>query len=126
MCARFLNIPFRFKSLPSLQRNTGQARFSGETSFSETNEVNHGSYGALLFDERWKSKRHEILQRDNYMCRICKESKNLHVHHRQYHYIRSANQFKPPWEYTSNLLITLCSNCHSRGHNKFKVPNIQI
>jgi hypothetical protein len=24
------------------------------------------------------------------------------------------------------LLITLCESCHSRGHNKYKVPTITI
>jgi hypothetical protein len=86
----------------------------------------HGTYGALLFDSRWKSKREEIIKRDQYACVICKGKEGLQVHHRQYHFIVRENQFKLPWDYDDYLLISLCELCHKRGHNKFKVPTINI
>lgn len=85
----------------------------------------HGTYGALLFRAEWRAKREEILKRDK-NCVICKSSSSLQVHHRQYHFIVRENKFKLPWEYSGNLLITLCENCHKRGHSKFKVPTINI
>jgi 5-methylcytosine-specific restriction endonuclease McrA len=84
--------------------------------------TNHGGYGATLLDQRWKDKRKEILVRDNFMCLVCKSEKSLHVHHRQYHFSKSQGQFKNPWEYSNNLLITLCEKCHKRGHNLYNVP----
>ena len=84
----------------------------------------HGSYGALLFKPEWKAKREEILIRDNHTCVICKNNNNLQVHHRQYHFILEKNQFKLPWQYAENLLVTLCESCHKIGHRKFKVPII--
>jgi hypothetical protein len=86
----------------------------------------HGTYGAFLFRPEWKAKREEILIRDAYSCIICKGSLKLQVHHRQYHFIVRENKFKLPWEYSGNLLITLCESCHKRGHSKFKVPTINI
>ena len=86
----------------------------------------HGTYGALLFDQRWITKRAEILLRDNHQCVICSRQENLQVHHRQYHYVKALEQFKAPWDYDNNLMITLCEQCHSRGHDKFKVPNVYI
>ena len=86
----------------------------------------HGTYGALLFDPRWKEKRQVILARDNNSCVICKKQEKLQVHHRQYHFIKALEKFKSPWDYHNDLLITLCDSCHQRGHNKFKVPNIYI
>lgn len=86
----------------------------------------HGSYGALLFDERWKEKRNIILARDNGQCVICGLNVELQVHHRQYHYVAALKKFQPPWEYPDNMLITLCNSCHQRGHSKFKVPIIYI
>ena len=86
----------------------------------------HGTYGALLFKPEWRAKRAEILQRDNHTCSICYGSEDLQVHHRQYHFIASLNQFKLPWDYPDYLLITLCESCHKRGHSKFKVPTISI
>ncbi len=86
----------------------------------------HGTYGALLFTPQWRARREEILNRDNYRCTICKENSGLQVHHRQYHFLVTKNQFKLPWEYSGNLLITLCESCHKRGHGKFKVPTINI
>ncbi|SER07758.1 HNH endonuclease [Pedobacter rhizosphaerae] len=86
----------------------------------------HGSYGALLFDRRWKDKRLSILERDNKRCVICDFNENLQVHHRQYHYIEMSKKFKVPWDYPDKLLITLCNSCHQRGHSQYKVPIIHI
>ena len=86
----------------------------------------HGSYGELLFRPEWRARREEILQRDNHSCVVCSGSDGLQVHHRQYHFVVRQNQFKLPWDYPDNLLITLCNSCHNRGHKKFKVPTINI
>lgn len=88
--------------------------------FSET----HGSYGALILHPNWKAKRKEIIERDLFKCVICSSGEDLHVHHRQYHFIKATQKFKVPWDYPNHLLITLCSTCHGRGHSKFKVPSI--
>lgn len=86
----------------------------------------HGSYAALILHPNWKSKRNEVIERDQYKCVICSSSKELQVHHRQYHFIIAAKKFKAPWDYPGHLLITLCSSCLARGHSKFKVPSINI
>ena len=115
----------RYNSL----RNTRYHVYTqGEEGFTEANDehVEHGTYGALLFDKRWIAKRQEILQRDNRSCVICRTVDGLQVHHRQYHYIRALKQFKSPWDYDNELMITLCERCHSKGHSKFKVPNIYL
>ncbi|MGN8035811.1 HNH endonuclease [Chitinophaga sp. 22321] len=90
------------------------------------NAKSHGSYGALLFHPNWKAKRKEILHRDMHRCVHCSSDKDLQVHHRQYHFIASEQKFRLPWEYPGHLLITLCESCHSKGHNKYKVPTITI
>ncbi|WP_220235584.1 HNH endonuclease [Winogradskyella arenosi] len=83
---------------------------------------NHGSYGALLFDKRWRDKRLRIIARDEGVCRVCKNAENLEVHHRQYHFFSKNRKFKKPWAYKDDLLITLCKNCHQKGHQLYKVP----
>jgi len=106
------------------QPNTKENRMSDQASGPAS--MTHGSYGALLFHPRWKSKRKEILTRDGHQCIHCKSDKTLQVHHRQYHFIVSQQKFRLPWEYPDHLLITLCESCHNRGHNKYKVPTINI
>jgi len=86
----------------------------------------HGTYGALLLHPKWKERRKQILLRDNNKCVNCSTDSTLEVHHRQYHFIIATKQFKPPWDYTDNLMITLCKRCHQRGHYKYKVPTINI
>lgn len=105
---------------PNLKENGTPANASAPTGMT------HGSYGALLFHPRWKSKRKEILTRDLHRCVLCKGDKSLQVHHRQYHFIVSQQKFRLPWEYPNHLLITLCESCHNRGHNKYKVPTLNI
>lgn len=39
----------------------------------------HGSYREKLFDERWKRKRQEILERDNHKCVLCGSADGLVV-----------------------------------------------
>jgi 5-methylcytosine-specific restriction endonuclease McrA len=97
--------------------------------FNQYNEEvteNHGGYGASLFDPRWKAKRIEILERDGSKCRICSSKEVLQVHHRQYHFSRTLNAFKEPWDYPDYLMITLCQSCHQKGHRLYKVPTKYI
>ena len=54
----------------------------------------------------WKSKRLKILDRDEYKCVKCGSTKNLQVHHIKYLFGHK------PWEYSDELLITLCKECH--------------
>lgn len=82
----------------------------------------HGSYGAKLFDPRWKAKRLSILKRDSNKCVNCSASESLQVHHRQYQFIKAIQSFRDPWDYADRLLVTLCEPCHSKGHGKYEVP----
>ena len=65
------------------------------------------TYADKLLDPRWQKKRILILQRDNFTCQMCGDTKNtLHVHHK--FYIQGAE----PWHYDDYSLITLCKDCH--------------
>jgi 5-methylcytosine-specific restriction endonuclease McrA len=83
-------------------------------------------YAKKLTDIRWKSKRIQIKNRDNNKCVNCGNTKYLNIHHRQYHFVLALNQYKNPWDYPEDVLITLCSKCHQAGHMKFKIPIIKI
>lgn len=87
---------------------------------------NHGAYGALLFDPRWRKKRALILERDKHKCLNCGSRESLQVHHRQYHYKLRTQTYKAPWDYPNKLLISLCEECHKRGHQLYKVPTLVI
>ena len=87
----------------------------------------HSSYGALLFRPEWRAKRAEILQRDDFTCQFCgsTDKGSLQVHHRQYHYVARLDSFRLPWDYPNECLITVCEQCHHKGHHLYKVPTIQ-
>jgi hypothetical protein len=55
------------------------------------------------------SQKKEILQRDNYACRHCGATSNLHIHHIK---LRSEGGTNDP-----NNLITLCRKCHAEQHS---------
>lgn len=64
-------------------------------------------YQKKLQDPRWQKMRLRILERDEWMCQKCYDSKNtLHVHHRYY------MQGCDPWDYPPEALATLCARCH--------------
>lgn len=76
---------------------------------------NFMKYSDLLKDPRWQKKKNGILDRDNYTCIICGETKlTLHVHHKSYN--------GKPWEINDDQLITLCEICHEKAHGK----NVEI
>ncbi len=55
-------------------------------------------YGEKLFDTRWIEKKKKILSRDNNQCVICgKTGVKLHVHHKQYHFIKRLQKHVAPW-----------------------------
>ena len=69
------------------------------------------NYKKQIKDPRWQKKRLEILNRDNWKCKVCSNSeKTLHVHHVKY------LKNKMIWEYANYYLITLCESCHSEWH----------
>lgn len=73
------------------------------------------TYDPLLQDANWIEKREEVLKRDDYKCRYCGDNTKLEVHHIFY------MVDKLPWQYPDKLLITLCSECHSRWHKLYGI-----
>jgi 5-methylcytosine-specific restriction endonuclease McrA len=76
--------------------------------------MNKEEYNSLLQDWRWKKRRREILERDNYTCQECYADRSddviLNVHHKYY-----IDGYMP-WEYPDEALITLCEDCHRMEH----------
>jgi len=71
--------------------------------------MNKKSYAEKLKDPKWQKKRLEILQRDEFTCQSCFDTKNeLHVHHKLY------KAGRDPWDYADSELVTLCKGCHKK------------
>lgn len=65
------------------------------------------TYQEKLRDPRWQKRRLEILQRDNFTCKLCGDDKSeLHIHHAAY------KKGLDPWEYEDAWLHTVCAHCH--------------
>ena len=67
-------------------------------------------YRAYLLSPKWYKLREQVKKRDKNRCRVCKTTKNLHVHHLTYKRI-----------YNEELkdLITLCSYHHRLIHERY-------
>lgn len=85
----------------SYRKDFGRGRF----------RQNQPDYQDQLQDPRWFAKRSKILERDGRICQHCGNPHRLHVHHKEY-----AGDFRPPWEYGDDDLVTLCENCHEDLH----------
>ena len=71
------------------------------------------SYFNKLKDPRWQKRRLQVLQRDDFRCRLCAdEHSTLHVHHLFYE--RGAE----PWDAEDAALLTLCESCHEGLHQE--------
>ena len=77
-------------------------------------------YDKLLHDDRWYTKRDEILKRDNHKCQWCGKTTNLQVHHKYYN-IYPNGKHPEPWDYPDDALMTLCRDCHIKYHEKYTV-----
>lgn len=75
------------------------------------------TYAEKLKNPKWQKRRLQILERDNWECRLCGDNKNtLHVHHLKYS--------GEPWDAPGEYLITYCDICHSLvEHIKSVRPN---
>lgn len=70
---------------------------------------------AWLKEDEWRTKRTEIMMRDNFKCQIghCPAHPDyLQVHH--LYYIHGLK----PWEYSNDCLITLCGKHHAEYHKR--------
>lgn len=71
------------------------------------------TYAEKFKDPRWQRKRLEIMQRDEFSCRVCSsKEKTLNVHHS--YYVKG----RQPWEYPTFSLVTWCEDCHERQHSE--------
>jgi len=69
---------------------------------------------SLWKDPQWQKRRLKILERDEWSCKVCnRKDRTLHVHHIFY-----EPDIENPWEYSDNLLITLCDECHADAHDR--------
>lgn len=68
------------------------------------------TYAEKLKDPRWQRLRLQILERDEWTCQWCGDTKTtLHVHHEAY-------EGADPWDTDKELLTTVCADCHSIEH----------
>ena len=79
------------------------------------------SYADKLRDPRWQKKRLEIMERDGFSCRSCKnKERTLNVHHLKY------EKGKEPWEYEESEMVTLCEGCHEQVKEVLKLANLLL
>lgn len=63
------------------------------------------TYAEKLKNPRWQKRRLYVMERDEWKCRVCGETKEtLNVHHLQYG--------KEPWDVPDDWLLTVCHRCH--------------
>lgn len=76
----------------------------------------YAKYVEYLSSIEWKSKREQILVRDNYTCQDCKIKPAEEVHHKTY-----DNLFNEPLE----DLISLCKKCHTEIHKVLHIEEMK-
>src|SRR5690349_23444325 len=63
------------------------------------------NYGEKLRDPRWQKVRLDVMNRDEFTCKLCQDRKStLNIHHLKY--------VKEPWDCPLEFLITVCEDCH--------------
>jgi 5-methylcytosine-specific restriction endonuclease McrA len=70
-----------------------------------------------FYGRNWKKQRQLVLKRDNYRCRQCGTTTNLHIHHIVKRKKFGNNELLA--NYHGNL-ITLCRACHRSYENERK------
>lgn len=67
-------------------------------------------------DKKWIKKRLNILKRDGYLCRNCKRI-GKEIGANTVHHVVPI-EYAPERYLDSNNLISLCSECHNKMHNR--------
>ena len=73
------------------------------------NSIYYNYYNYLNSDQ-WKEKRRLVLERDNFICQVCKIAPAENVHHITYDSI-----YKEPL----NVLLSVCRPCHIKIHKSY-------
>ena len=68
--------------------------------------------------KKWKNIRAFVLQRDFYMCQICKIPNSNTVHHIKE--LTPTNIDNASISINPDNLVTLCNRCHNLIHDKYK------
>ena len=71
--------------------------------------------------KQWEKCRRLVLERDNYMCVLCKEQPAVDGHHIVE--LTKDNLDNPNITLNTSNLISLCVSCHNRIHMKWKDVN---
>lgn len=77
---------------------------------------------------KWRTKRKEVLQRDNYECQLCKYQ-GKYKEGQAVHHVKHLKQ-REDLSLTETNLVTLCLSCHNKVHPEkrfeIKKPRIDI
>jgi 5-methylcytosine-specific restriction endonuclease McrA len=68
-------------------------------------------YEAKLNTPQWKKKAFKIIKRDGFRCTVCGGKNRLQVHHTFYY-----EDYRDPWLYPDDSLLTVCKKCHKAYH----------
>ncbi len=82
----------------------------------DTSDLTHFMFvkAKYLRSDGWAHKRSLVLERDNHQCKKCGSTRSLQVHH------LSGYSLLPKEPIA--CLVTLCSKCHQKQHDKFGYP----
>lgn len=116
----------KFERYKSLYLSTGMAWDKDVSTWTKINQIKQASgdiiemikcsilkmsYKDFLKTPYWKAVSEHARNKAKYKCQMCGKQGELHVHHRNY-----ANHGAEV--YHMEDLICLCSDCHSKFHNK--------
>jgi 5-methylcytosine-specific restriction endonuclease McrA len=104
----------RFLKLKNKHLDEGSFGSSREKSYDRLGVVNQDIPIKEQYQNlNWIELKKIVLERDGYMCKICKiKYVELHVHHMVY------PKGKFIWEIEPRYLVTICKNCHEKVHDK--------
>jgi len=83
--------------------------------------MNNSAYIEKLNDKRWIRKRNRIFKRDKYRCTACGGKENIQVHHNFYY-----SDYRDPWLYPDDSLLTVCRKCHLEFHEHHETETRDI
>lgn len=90
-----------------IQKHSGGSRVQIPVDLSD--EYHPNVQSAYLWTREWRSTRRAKLDDVGYRCRVCKQSKDLQVHHLTYDHVGH--------EWLEELIV-LCRGCHQSVHEQ--------
>lgn len=116
-CGKIINYEDRYCSQCTKQVEEARERSKKERNKRYARNRTDVKEQKFYQSRAWKVTRQAVAQRDNFLCLVCLENKEI----RNFHTVHHIEELKENWDkrLDEGNLISVCKKCHENLHNEY-------